>query len=116
MYKVKLIKGLSCRVGKIRATKENPFCEILSKEDLNQALSSGYFKLVDSPQEKQALKLISKMTLEQCRSFAKEHEIDIDGLTKLAEIRTAISVALNKNSEEEIKDSNNQEFEFGFNE
>ena len=115
MYKVKLIKGLSCRVGKIRATKESPFCKVSNKEDLDQVLSSGYFELVSTPEEKQDLKLTSRMNLEQLKSFAKEHEINIEGLTKVAEIRSAISIVLDNKTKSEINGSENEEFEVDFN-
>ena len=97
MYTVKLIKGLSCRVGTVRATKAQPICTVEDKAAADAAVASGYFKWMLEPvrtvSEDITEKPIAKMTIEECKAFAEAHNIDISGLSKVAELREKIATA-----------------------
>lgn len=101
MYLLKLVKGLSCRVGKVRATKDKPFCEVYDEQSALQAVKSEYFIIIkssteatqaddDDGEEPVIDTPIDEMTIAECKAFAKEHDIDIRGLTKVDDLRTRI--------------------------
>ena len=108
MYVLKLIKGLSCKAGKVRATQDNPFCEVRDEATALAAVASGYFSVIKEPQ-KGSEPSFEKMTLSECKKFAEENKIDIKGLTKVADIREAISKPLVEAEEQPLGD---KEFEF----
>ncbi|WP_206458699.1 SAP domain-containing protein [Anaerovorax sp. IOR16] len=111
MYVLKLTKGLSCKAGKVRATKEKPFCEVADKKTALQAVNTGYFAIVKETGDEtpNSNTPIEKMTVAECKVYAEEHNIDIKGLSKVGELRQRITEALEPDSE--TPNSNDKDLE-----
>lgn len=110
MYQIKLIKGLSYwggRDGVIRATKGNPFCEVETIEEAQEAVETGYFTLtgevkaevkVQVPLTKEAIDKLNKTELIE---LAEQHAINLAECKTNDERKEAIIQALGLNEQEE---------------
>lgn len=87
MYKLKLIIGLSCKAGKVRATKAQPFVEVKEKAEAENALATGYFELVSAAEDdgKGGEATPQKMTEKQLEAYAVENGISLTGCKNKAE-------------------------------
>ena len=103
-YRLKLVKALSYS-GIISATRENPVVIVEDETAANEAVATGYFELIKDKEDDVPPILpddetsdfdfeISSMSISELKNFAKEHDIDISGKTKKADILEVISVAL----------------------
>lgn len=126
MYKLKLIKGLSYRGGndgKVKVTKDKPFCVVEDMEEAEALLASGHFQMVELPKVidlgngyvkigDQGLKVtggnkgISNMIKDELIAFAAENEIDISECKNNDERKKVIIKALEEKVE--VEDSNGQ--------
>lgn len=113
MAKLKLVKAKSYyRVlngGTILATAKKPVISVAS-EDVDVLLSTGYFALVDDENAQNSNEVetenvafvdaetLGAMTVTELRNYANEQKIDIEGLTRKAEILEAVSTALGGSS------------------
>lgn len=92
MYKLKLTHGLSCKAGKVRATKSNPYVEVEDKEQADNAIATGYFELISSPEDDGGkidadpeVIPTEKMTVPQLDKYAADNGIDLAGCNNKAE-------------------------------
>lgn len=104
-YRLKLVKALSYS-GIISATRENPVVIVEDETVANEAVATGYFELIKDKEDDVPPILpddetsdfdfdeISSMSISKLKNFAEEHDIDISGKTKKADILEVISVAL----------------------
>lgn len=109
MAKLKLIKAKSyfggVKGGTIIATAKNPIVDV-PEEDVKRLLSTGYFGIAEGESDVGGdgadnngetlfdAEELAEKSIPELREFAKEHEIDLEGLTKKADILEAISKAL----------------------
>lgn len=113
MAKLKLIKAKSylggVKGGTITATAKNPIVDV-PEEDVERLLATGYFGVVEGENNADGGKAdnggdndgktpfdaeeLAEMSIPELREFAKEREINLEGLTKKADILEAISKAL----------------------
>ena len=114
MAKLKLGKAKSylggIKGGTILATVKNPIVDV-PEEDVKRLLSTGYFTVVeggnnadDGEADKDGeneggenlfdAEELAEMSIPELRGFAKEREINLEGLTRKADILEAISKAL----------------------
>lgn len=114
MAKLKLIKAKSyfggVKGGTILATAKNPVVDV-PEEDAERLLSTGYFGVAEGENNTDGgeagnggdneggenlfdAEELAEMSIPELREFAKEREIDLEGLTKKADILEAISKAL----------------------
>lgn len=114
MAKLKLIKAKSylggVKGGTITVTAKNPIVDV-PEEDVKRLLSTGYFGIVEGEDNADGGKAdnggdndggdnffdaeeLAEKSIPELREFAKENEIDLEGLTKKADILEAISKAL----------------------
>lgn len=96
MYHLKLIKGLSYK-GVVEATKKNPDVYTDDKATAEEAVASGYFKLVESEiEERNDIsseingKTLSEMNVSELETFAAYKGINLKGITKKADIISKI--------------------------
>lgn len=135
MYKLKLIKGLSYRGGndgKVKVTRDKPFCVVENVEEAEALLASGHFQMVELPKVKdlgngdvkfgeQGIqftvenKSISNMVKDELIAFAKEKGIDISECKNNDERKTTIKKALEE-AEAEGEDSKTKTDEEDFKE
>lgn len=114
MAKLKLIKAKSylggVKGGTITATAKNPIVDV-PEEDVKRLLSTGYFGIVEGEDNADGGKAdnggdndgdktpfdaeeLAEMSIPELREFAKEREINLEGLTRKADILEAISKEL----------------------
>ena len=114
MAKLKLIKAKSyyggVKGGTIMATAKNPVVDV-PEEDVERLLSTGYFGVVEGENNADGgatdnggdneggetlfdAEELAEKSIPELREFAKEHEINLEGLTRKADILEAISKAL----------------------
>ncbi|MEG1894636.1 MAG: hypothetical protein RR162_00250 [Oscillospiraceae bacterium] len=86
MYVLKLIKGLSCKAGTVRATKDEPEVEVEKKLDAENAVATGYFEIISSTPEDDGggEADFEKMTEKQLVSYAAENGINLAGCSSKA--------------------------------
>lgn len=128
MYKLKLIKGLSYRGGndgKVKVTRDKPFCVVENVEDAEALLASGHFQMVELPKVKdlgngdvkvgeQGIqftvenKSISNMVKDELIAFAEEKGIDISECKNNDERKTTIKKALEE-AEDDSKTKTGEE-------
>ena len=97
MYKLKLIKALSCRIGEVKATKKNPFCMVEDKEVANNAVMSGYFVIdgvIEDDVDSYSSDGFSKMTIAELERYAIENEIDVSECKLKSDYIAAISQSM----------------------
>lgn len=112
MYRLRLIKALSYD-GIISATAKHPDVYTEDKAIANAAVASGYFIIVEQPEEAQETppaipdetgegggeneapdyEALSKQTKAELTEYAQAHGISLDGCKTKADILEAISVA-----------------------
>ncbi len=115
MYKLKLIKGLSYSGGidrKLNATRSNPFCFVETVEEVEAAIASGHFQLVEEPKAKEPEKTgtqdgnknIGKMTKDELEAYAAELGVDISECKNNDERKELIKKALEQaGSEDDVE-------------
>lgn len=103
MYHLKLVKGLSYN-GVVSASQKNPDVYILDKAIANQAVATGYFKLVSGEIERVQLSSaqdvksgnldttqLENMKLEDLKRLAADIGLDPSAYKKKADLIEAIS-------------------------
>ena len=109
MYKLKLIKGLSYRGGKdgkVKVTRDKPFCVVENLEEAEALLASGHFQMVAEPkalEEKgqKEPKAVKDMTKEELITFALINGIDISLCKNNDERKAVITKALEEKGQKE---------------
>lgn len=111
MYQIKLIKGLSyCggREGTIKATKDSPFCMVVTLEEAQEAVATGYFEfvkkeiIIHNQDPVQITKeAIDKLTKPELIELAEQHAINLAECKTNDERKEAIIQALGLNEQEE---------------
>lgn len=106
MYHLKLIKGLSYK-GIVEATKTKPDVYTADKATADEAVASGYFRLLENESEERSDsaaevngKVISEMNVSELETFASYKGISLKGITKKADI---IAKIREKISDEELE-------------
>lgn len=92
MYRLKLIKALSY-TGVVEATKKNPYVFVEDKATADEAVATGYFKLLEesedapeTPEEKEPRKTLEEMTVTELETFAAYKGVNLKGISKKADI------------------------------
>lgn len=108
MYHLKLIKALSYK-GIVEATRKNPDVYTDDKATADEAVASGYFRLVeDSTEENENTsvevsgKALSEMNISELETFAAYKGISLKGITKKANIIEKLKEELSEEETEGI--------------
>ncbi len=89
--KIKLVKGLSCSIGSIKATKKNPVVSDVSEEDAKRAIATGYFEAVKEDEADAAApsdyndgasaKALDDMNVKELDAYAAAKGYDLSDIT-----------------------------------
>jgi hypothetical protein len=107
MYHLQLTKALSF-TGIVTATKKNPDVFVEDKATADQAVATGYFKLIegseetsdDGSKEKEPGKTLEEMTVPELETFAAYYDISLKGITKKADIIAKLKAELGEEETE----------------
>lgn len=105
-YHLKLIKALSY-CGVVTATQKNPDVFVNDKDTANEAVSTGYFKLVEETEEtpkgsdeETPGKTLEEMTVSELETFAAYKGINLKGISKKADIISKLKEELGEEETE----------------
>lgn len=90
-YHLKLTKALSY-CGVVKATKKNPDVFVEDKATADEAVATGYFKLVEGeadpepPKDPEPGKTLDEMTVPELETYAAYKGVNLKGISKKADI------------------------------
>lgn len=90
-YHLKLTKALSY-CGVVKATKKNPDVFVEDKATADEAVATGYFKLVEGeeapepPKDPEPGKTLEEMTVPELETYAAYKGVNLKGISKKADI------------------------------
>lgn len=90
-YHLKLTKALSY-FGVVKATKKNPDVFVEDKATADEAVATGYFKLVEGeeapepPKDPEPGKTLDEMTVPELETYAAYKGVNLKGISKKADI------------------------------
>ena len=90
-YHLKLTKALSY-CGVVKATKKNPDLFVEDKATADEAVATGYFKLVEGeeapepPKDPEPGKTLDEMTVPELETYAAYKGVNLKGISKKADI------------------------------
>ncbi len=107
MYHLQLTKALSF-TGIVTATKKKPDVFVEDKATADQAVATGYFKLIegreeisdDGSKEKEQGKTLEEMTVPELETFAAYKDVNLKGITKKADIIAKLKAELGEEETE----------------
>lgn len=103
MYELTLCKGKSY-TGFIHATEKEPKVTVKTKQEAEQAVATGYFKIIRKTEGEERIETsvnFEKMTIPQIDTYATEHGIDLSGSSNRAEKLEKIRLKSKSESKEE---------------
>ncbi len=90
-YHLKLIKALSY-CGVVKATKKNPDVFVEDKATADEAVATGYFKLVEGeeapepPKDPEPGKTLDEMTVPELETYAAYKGVSLKGISRKQDI------------------------------
>lgn len=84
-YHLKLTKALSY-CGVVKATKKNPDVLVEDKTTADEAVATGYFKLVEGEADPGSGKTLGEMTGPELETYAAYKGVNLKGISKKADI------------------------------